>query len=576
MKINKLKIYGTIALVLVIISSCGKELAPSGTATRKDINYDDAAFNYVYVEAIKQKLMGNSSDALKYFEQCIQIKPQSDASYFQMAQILISSGDINNGKKMCAKALSIDPENIWYLMMMAGVYYQDHKLDSAIIYYENAVKYFPDKEDLKLTLGNLYSENRNFSKANTIYNSLDKEFGVNESSTVAEVRNFMAEGKYDEAMAKAQLLVKQYPANILYNGLVAEIYRGKGEIENARSVYEQMIENNPDDPQTQLSICDFMISEGDYSQLFEFMNTVMLNNKVSREDKISLLAKLIEIPEVVKDYGDNLMLTIMILEANFKNDDIIPLLRPELLVKQNKLNQASERLEEIIKGRPDDYFAWEKLLLVYLQKEDWQKLLTKGRECATMFNRSFLAKILYANAAIETGNYPVAIDELKKAEILAGSDKDMLNQVLTMRADAFYRMKDYSKAFEVFEQALKSNSEDLTVMNNYAYYLAEQNTKLKEAEEMAKKVIETEKNNNTFLDTYGWVLYKRGKYREAAKVMDEIINSADKPDAEYYEHYGYILKKLGQCKEAVKYWKLALDLDSTKSTLEKEIKDCER
>ena len=39
----------------------------------------------------------------------------------------------------------------------------------------------------------------------------------------------------------------------------------------------------------------------------------------------------------------------MVLEANYTEDNIIPLLRPELLIKQNKLNDASQRLEEIIK-----------------------------------------------------------------------------------------------------------------------------------------------------------------------------------------------------------------------------------
>ena len=100
-----------------------------------------------------------------------------------------------------------------------------------------------------------------------------------------------------------------------------------------------------------------------------------------------------------------------------------------------------------------------------------------------------------------------------------------------MRADAYYRMKDYQKAFETFEIALKTDNDDLTVMNNYAYYLAEQNTNLKEAEMLAKKVIEKEKGNTTFLDTYGWVLYKRGKLQEAAKVMESIIESGEKPDA---------------------------------------------
>ena len=144
---------------------------------------------------------------------------------------------------------------------------------------------------------------------------------------------------------------------------------------------------------------------------------------------------------------------------------------------------------------------------------------------------------------LETKNYDIALEELRKAEILAGDNKEFMTQVLTMRADVYYRMKDYIKAFETFETAIKANGDDLTVINNYAYYLAEQNKNLKEAEEMAKKVIEKEKGNTTYLDTYAWVLYKRGKYKEAARIMEEIINSGDAPDAEWYEHYGFILVK---------------------------------
>ena len=286
------------------------------------------------------------------------------------------------------------------------------------------------------------------------------------------------------------------------------------------------------------------------------------------------MARLIEIPELNKDWGDKLLISLMVLEANYSDDNIVPLLRPELLIKQNKLDEASERLEEIIKASPENYYAWEKLLIVYLQMKDYDKLLTKGEECATKFNTSFPAKLLYANAALELGKYSIALDELKKAEILAEDNKDFIVQVLTMRADVYYRMKDYLKAFETFKTALKTDNQDLTVINNYAYYLAEQNTNLKEAEEMAKRVIEKEKGNTTFLDTYGWVLYKRGKLQEAAKVMESIIKSGDKPDAVWYEHYGYILKKQKKCNEAVENWNIALKLDSTKTELLKEIENC--
>jgi Tfp pilus assembly protein PilF len=266
----------------------------------------------------------------------------------------------------------------------------------------------------------------------------------------------------------------------------------------------------------------------------------------------------------------------MILEANYKDDNIIPLLRPELLLKENKLVEATERLEEIILTNPENYYAWEKLLIGYLQLKNYNKLYTVGEDCATKFNTSLPAKLLYANGALETGNYSIALEELKKAEILAGDNKDLILQVLTTRADVYYRMKDYSKAFETFEEALKNNNDDLTVINNYAYYLAEQNKNLKEAEVMAKKVIEKDKGNTTFLDTYGWVLYKRGKLKEAAKVMESVISKGEKSDAVWYEHYGYILKKQNKCKEAVYNWSISLKIDSTKTELIKEIRNCEK
>jgi Tfp pilus assembly protein PilF len=306
------------------------------------------------------------------------------------------------------------------------------------------------------------------------------------------------------------------------------------------------------------------------------LNTVILNDNIKREDKIALFAKMIEIPELVADKKDNLMINLMVLEAGYEGDDIIPLLRVELLIKQDKLDEAILRLDDIIKLNQDNYYAWEKQLFLYMQKGDFKNLTLKGEACALRFNRSFVAKILYANGALETGKYAVALDELRKAEILAGDNKDYIVQVLTMRADVYYRMKDFTQSFQVFDEALKYNNEDLTVINNYAYYLAEQNIRLKEAEEMARKVIEKEKGNTTYLDTYGWILYKRGKLNEAGKVMESIISSGEKPDAVWYEHYGFILKKQKKCDKAIENWNIALKLDSSKTNLTKEIENCEK
>jgi tetratricopeptide (TPR) repeat protein len=556
--------------------ACSKRIIPVSGKGMVVKNYDVSTFNYIYVDAIKEKLLGNGGEALKLLEQAVRINPESDAAYYQIAQILSSNGDIENGKRFLRKAISIDNKNIWYLMMIAGFYYQEKNIDSAIYFYENAVKYFPDEEELQLTLGNLYSENHNYDKAQLVFDSLDKKYGVNENSTLSSVKTLIMAQKYDEALLKAKMLIEEYPDEVLYNGLLAEIYKGKGDKVKAGEVYDLLLERNPDNPVIQLAICDFLITEKNYTQLFLLLNNVVLNTSVKKEDKITLFARLIDLPDIIKSNYDNLIISLMVFEANYKDEEIVPLLRPELLAKAGKLDEAALRLEELIKANPDNYFAWEKLLLVYNQMRDFKKLLIKGEECATRFNRSFLAKILYANAALENSDYKIALEELRKAEILAGDNKDFITQVLTMRADVYYRMKDYIKAFETFEIAIKSNKDDLTVINNYAYYLAEQNKNLKEAEEMAKRVIEKEKGNATYLDTYGWVLYKRGKYNEAAKIMEGIINSGENQDAELFEHYGYILKKQNKCSRAIENWNMAIKLDSKKTNLLQEIQDCEK
>jgi Tfp pilus assembly protein PilF len=175
---------------------------------------------------------------------------------------------------------------------------------------------------------------------------------------------------------------------------------------------------------------------------------------------------------------------------------------------------------------------------------------------------------------MENEHFDIALEELRKADILAGDTKDMKLQVLTLKADIYYRMRNFVEAFKAYDDALKLDDSDLTVMNNYAYYLAEQNINLKEAEKMAKVVTEKDKENITFLDTYAWVLYKRGKTKDAMKIMEKVVSSEKSEDAEYFEHYGYILKKLGKCHDAVKSWERAISLDESKTNLNKEIKNC--
>jgi Tfp pilus assembly protein PilF len=569
-------IEGTFIIIFAIILSlsCNRRIAPSSSKGSEISGYDSTKFDYVFTEALKQKFLGNAGDALKYLEQCIILNPGSDAAYYEMSQICLMVGDVQRGKDYALKALTINRNNVWYQTLVANLYYQQKNIDSAIYYYEAAVKLNPEKEDLKFNLAHILSENHNYKKASEIYNFLENKYGINENTTLSAVRNLINAGDFKEAEMKIKKLLEQSPDVIMYNGLLAEIYAMSGERNKAADIYRKLIENNPKDPQVQISICEFLINEKQYEDLFDILKTVTINDSIGRDEKLTIYSRIMSDSSVVNKYARNLELCLIIFEATYKEDGLIVLLRPDLYVTQKKYKNAITRLEEIIKIQPQNYFAWEKLLILYSEVKDWENLYARGEECSTNFNRAFLPKILYSNAAIEKEKYDIAEEELRKANILAGSDTDKLIQVLVMNADVFYKKKDFEKSFDSFKEALNMRPTDVLILNNFAYYLAEQNRDLKDAEKMAKYVVEKEKGNPTYLDTYAWVLYKKGKYKEAEKIMEAIIKTGSNEDAAYYEHLGFIQKALKMCDKAIENWNTALKLDNRKSTLQKEIENC--
>jgi tetratricopeptide (TPR) repeat protein len=572
------KIYIIIGIItwITLVAGCTKKSAPATSLPKSIKSTDTVAYDYVYIEAIKQKLLGNIGDALTYLEQCIEMDPQNDAAYYQMAQISMQRGDLENGKQYGLKAVKLDDKNFWYLTMMANIYYQEKTYDSSIYYYEEAIRDFPEKESVKLALADVFSQKGDFRKADDIYKSLEIKYGLNENISLLYIKNLINAKNYKRAEEKVLQLLKTSPDEIVYNGLLAEIYHNMGENNKAFDIYKKLMGKDPSNPQTLLSLTGFLVTEKNYDDLLTILNNVVRSDEIRKENKIALLANLMDNQDLLNAKASEFELILKIFEDLNKEDPVIVLLRPDLYEKTGQNDKAIERLEEIIKENSNNYYAWEKLLLLYSDMQDYDKLLIRGEECATKFNMSFLAKVLYASAAIEKGKYDIAGEELAKAKILAGDQKQMQIQVMSMEADLYYREKEYDKCYEKFREALKIDPQDIIVLNNYAYYLAEQDRDLKNAEKMAAYVIEKEKDNSIYLDTYAWVLYKRGKVKEAVRIMEDIISKGEKDDAEWYEHLGYMMKALRKCEQAIEYWKRAMELDSTKSGLEEEIKNCKK
>lgn len=125
-------------------------------------------------------------------------------------------------------------------------------------------------------------------------------------------------------------------------------------------------------------------------------------------------------------------------------------------------------------------------------------------------------------------------------------EKDLAVEMYELLGDAQHKLGNTKEAFEAYENCLRLDPEKIPCLNNYAYYLSEENRDLDRAAAMSLKTIKAEPNNPTYLDTYAWILYLQGRYEEAKIYMDLAVKNLKEGEEKevYLEHQKAIDKKL--------------------------------
>ena len=124
----------------------------------------------------------------------------------------------------------------------------------------------------------------------------------------------------------------------------------------------------------------------------------------------------------------------------------------------------------------------------------------------------------------------------------------------------------------VYESALKIDSMNALVNNNYAYSLSERGIELERALKMVKIAIAEDSLNSSYLDTIGWVYFKLNNFDMAKKYLEEAIKVGGE-SATMLDHLGDIEYKLKNKKGSIKLWKKALILDPENESIKKKIKE---
>ena len=165
-----------------------------------------------------------------------------------------------------------------------------------------------------------------------------------------------------------------------------------------------------------------------------------------------------------------------------------------------------------------------------------------------------------------------ALELLAKGLNNVRTDKDKAKIFSTM-GDYYHSLGKTEQMFASYDSTLVYDHLNISVLNNYSYFMALEDRDLEKALQMSAKTLEAEPLNATFLDTYAWILFRMKKYKEALSYMEKALRYLDEDNAEIYEHYGDVLYMCGEKEKALENWHRAVQLNSSSETLDRKIRE---
>jgi tetratricopeptide (TPR) repeat protein len=576
----KNKIIATLAVVSLLTVSCAsskKQVKPAAKAPQEmrqtALSEDDKnEFEYTFIEALKQKMIGNQTAAIALFSKCLEINPNASSAMFEMAKIHSANGDQTSASLLLEKAMQIEPENKWYKILLAQIYQQGKQYEKAANLYRQL--YTSDPENLEYLYMNaaLMNSAGKYDLSIKAYDELEKKIGVIDQISVEKEQIYQAAGKKKEALAELEKLIQSNPNEPRYYGLLADYYLAEKDEVNALKYYNKILEIDPDNGFVMFSLASYYKNKGDKDKAWEYVRKGFSSKTVEVETKIQYYLMMTSDPEKPLFTDDQVEELVNILMKTNSDDHRVYTVYAEYLIRKGKLEEAREQLRKVLDKDKDNYLIWERMLMLSNDLLDFKSVYSDATKAIELFPSQPVLYALKAVACLQLQKYDEAIKTLEEGEPYVLDNKPLKIQFDLYLAEANYKLNKVQEAFKAFDEVIKLDPENWMAMNNYAYYLSLRNEDLEKAELLSGKAVKANPDNPTYLDTYAWVLFMRKDYSLAKFYMEIALKNGGDKNGVIVEHYGDILYMLGDKDQAMEQWKKALATGDTSEFINEKIK----
>ncbi|HET9570783.1 MAG TPA: tetratricopeptide repeat protein [Bacteroidales bacterium] len=565
-----------LALVLPVLAVARKKpavnVAVVPTPSLSEI--DRSASDYYFQEALNARQQNRFDEAFELFRYVVELDSMNSQAWYEIAVFYNNIKHPEWGVDAMERAWKLDPQNDWYTFGLANMYLTLKMIPKAVVLYEGLLKSRSSDENLHFQLATLYSQSGNLTGAIHQFDAVENLIGKNENVSLAKFKIYKDLGKPKRAIHEIQALSSDNPFDVDYILMLGDAWLDLGNLKEAFKQYELAKSSDPGNPSVALSLADYYKETGDSLKAQEQLISALTNPNTEVDTKLQIFAPILSNAMVTAD-SVKIASYFDILLDQHPNDYQIRELHVEYLMQKGRKDEAKAELRTVLDLNPNQLETWKKLLQLCAEANNQTEIRKVCTDAITYFPAEsifwfYLGLSWYPEHEGQAGDadYHAAIKAFEKAiTVSKPDDNTFISRVYGLIGDAYLYLNDRKLCYEYYEKALTFHPGNVLVLNNYAYYLSEDNTDLAKAERMSRKTIDSEPKNATYLDTYAWIFFKEEKYSLAKIYIERAIANEPEPSSIILEHYGDILWFNNEVDAALIQWKKALELQNPSDEL---------
>ncbi len=597
MKFKILLIY-----IAFLLAGCSSDVVKQNNSNGKN----DQSFNALQNKKLAQEkfiagslleLKGQYAEAVIEYLEALKYDPQPGINY-AIAKNYYRLNKLSSALTFSQKAVENEPKNTEYLTLQASIYSSSHLEDSAATVYSKIIQLDSTNVTAYYNLAQLI-ESKKPSIAILHYKKILDMIGPEWSVLVriADINERM--GNIKETISTVEELIKLNPSDLLLQKLLIESYLKTKDYEKALSKVNESLTSFPDDE----SLIDLkgriFIQQGKWEDASNEYMKLVKSRKISIEDKLRIGTSFYFQSE--KDSTNlNIAKQIFLEVSRDTLDWQVNAYLGEIELREHKNESAIEYFKTAAKLAEWNAQVWVRLGGLLFDTKKYKDAIEFMSKASEKFPNDFAINLIYGLSLSTENEHLKAKAALEKAYKLNPNDVTVLSalgytlnqlkndkealvhlnkaliiepnnlQVISVLAMIHESQKEYQISDSLYTSALKIDSSNVLIMNNFAYSLAERGIRLQDALTMSKKAVEAEPKNSSYLDTIGWIYFRLGDFKKAKKYIEEAVKLENK-NAILLDHLGDIYFKLGDKIKAVGLWKSAFELDSTKTAIKTKI-----